>query len=1243
MSTRADHNLLFGLLALQNGIINQVQLVAGFQAWTLDKSRSLADHLEARGDLNSTKRALLEALTEVHLEAHDGDVVKSLRVVSAGKSTQESLARIGDTDIEATLGHVDSAHASTDGDPDRTGTYSVGSATSDGQRFRILRPHARGALGAVFVALDGELNREVALKQILDHHADDLVSRQRFLIEAEITGGLEHPGIVPVYGLGTYDDGRPYYAMRFIKGDSLKEAIAQFHQPGRHASDPGTRSVELRQLLHRFTDVCNAIEYAHSRGVLHRDIKPGNIIVGRYGETLVVDWGLAKPLGRVEPSAESGERTLMPSLASGSAETLPGSALGTPAYMSPEQAAGDLDRVEARSDVYSLGATLYCLLTGHAPFDGDVGAVLTAVQKSDFAPPRRLDASIDAALEAVCLKAMALKASDRYPSARALADDVDRWLADEPVVARPEGWGGRLARWSRRHRAWVRAGAAALVLVTVVSVFAWAQLRAAEKGNLRLTASLGLARGQSLCQQGLTGDGLLWLTRALRLCPDSDVAMQRDIRNHVGYWIDQVHSLRAQAVLPGAITALALAPDGKTAVSCTKLAPALLWDPATGDSIGPPLDGQGGVVSVAFSPDGGRALTGGRDGTARFWDTRTGAGIGPVLQLDGAVMCVAFSPNGRLVAAGDSGNKARVWDVATGKQIGGDLLHPPNSEWSGFLGNVAFSRDGRRVFTASRDGTFRFWNAADGVPVGPGGRHPTYAFAAALSGDGRRALTVGPTGAQVWDVETGRPDGPLLTHHEAALVGTFHPEQPWVAIGFGDGSTSIWDITARSYKLLTRTEQGGSVRAVAFTPDGRSLVTGSDDGTARLWEMPTGRPLGGPLYHPPKQPVTCLAISPDSRGILTGCQDGVSRSWGFGSSRSFGPGLSNGGEIWFAAFSPDGRFALTGGGRRPLRVWESCTGRPVGMPMEHPDARCAAFSPDGRFAVTGSYSGVARLWDIKAGTLILERPAERGIFAAAAYGARGFLLLLQREDGQVALLDPKGDAVYVGLPAKGDVRVAALSRDGSTAAVGGSAGDVRVWDVVNGHQVMGFPGHDLPVEALSLSVDGRVLITGYKDGTARVWDVRNGTMVGRVLNHSARIRAVALSADGRLAATGGYGRTIRLWETATGVPIGPGFPTAGAVIALAFSPDGRLVLAGDGDESARFWNVAPAAAEAEERLALRASLMTNLGFDDSGNLGPLAPDRWGQLRRALPDQIVQEEEPTSDKTDRRNSASGPVP
>ena len=242
-------NLLFGLLALQNGLINQGQLVAAFQAWTLDKARGLAEHLISRGDLDADDRAAVEALVERHWQKHGGDADKSLASILAGRLICEKLAGLGDLDINASLSHFVSGSTEPDTglNPDRTASYAVGTATSDGQRFRVLRPHAHGGLGGVFVALDVELNREVALKQILDSHADDPVSRQRFLLEAEVTGGLEHPGIVPVYGLGTYTDGRPYYAMRFIRGDSLKEAIDRFRADPAVQTDPGRRCTRAAQ------------------------------------------------------------------------------------------------------------------------------------------------------------------------------------------------------------------------------------------------------------------------------------------------------------------------------------------------------------------------------------------------------------------------------------------------------------------------------------------------------------------------------------------------------------------------------------------------------------------------------------------------------------------------------------------------------------------------------------------------------------------------------------------------------------------------------------------------------------------------------------------------------------------------------------------------------------------------------------------------------------------------------------
>ncbi|HVX61908.1 MAG TPA: protein kinase [Pirellulales bacterium] len=353
-------------------------------------------------------------------------------------------------------------------DPYVTRPLPVGEPSSAGTRFRILRPYARGGLGEVYVALDEELHREVALKEIQQQRADQPESRARFLLEAEVTGGLEHPGIVPVYGLGAYPDGRPFYAMRFIRGDSLEEAIERFHAADASSRDPGERSVQLHQLLGRFVDVCDALEYAHSRGVLHRDLKPGNIMLGKYGETLVVDWGLAKVVGREETPAGKEAPPLQPVSASGSAPTAAGQVLGTPQYMSPEQAEGRLDELGPASDVYSLGATLYTLLTGKAPFDAaELGALLRRVAQGDFPPPRSVNRSVPPPLQAICLKAMALRPADRYASPRALADDIEHWLADEPVGVWQEPWHARLWRWSKRHRTALTGAGAALAVTAV--------------------------------------------------------------------------------------------------------------------------------------------------------------------------------------------------------------------------------------------------------------------------------------------------------------------------------------------------------------------------------------------------------------------------------------------------------------------------------------------------------------------------------------------------------------------------------------------------------------------------------------------------------------------------------------------------------------------------------------------------------------------------------------------------------
>jgi len=381
-------------------------------------------------------------------------------------------------------------------------------------RFQNKRPHARGGLGEVYLAHDTELNREVALKEIRAQYARDLYCRSRFLVEAEITGRLEHPGVVPVYGLGRYADGRPYYAMRFIQGESLKKTITAFHQ--RHAGSgdltTGEAGVEFRRLLGRLVVVCQTLEYAHSRGILHRDLKPGNIMLGPHGETLVVDWGLAKVMRR-SASDPAVEETLTPGAGSGGAETAHGSALGTPMFMSPEQAAGRVDELGPATDIYSLGATLYQLLTGRPPFAGlSSPEILRRVQAGEFprpgdvagtngggtaegastTPPRRF--VVPAALEAICLKAMSRDPAKRYASAAALATDIERYLADEPVQALVEPAAARFRRWWRKNPRLVGSVTAGL-LVTTLSLGAVAAI--VSRNNAELGAANLRIEGQS--------------------------------------------------------------------------------------------------------------------------------------------------------------------------------------------------------------------------------------------------------------------------------------------------------------------------------------------------------------------------------------------------------------------------------------------------------------------------------------------------------------------------------------------------------------------------------------------------------------------------------------------------------------------------------------------------------------------------------------------------------------------------
>ncbi len=363
-------------------------------------------------------------------------------------------------------------------------------------RYQVLRSHARGGLGEILVALDTELKRQVALKVIQSSHANDPVSQARFVLEAQVTGGLEHPGIVPVYGLGRDADGRPYYVMRFIEGETLKAAIMRFHGREGRQEDPRDREVLFRRLLQSFVAACNAVAYAHSRGVVHRDLKPENIMLGPFGETLVVDWGIVKTLESREPEDRKEGGTSAdredPSL------TLPGSAVGTPRYMSPEQASGSSMMWERR--VISM--------VWERPFIACSSAMLLSPRTmctrfwivfagASSLHPGGYDARLTPALEAICLKAMALRPEERFGSALALATEIEQWLADV------------------RYRG--------------------DQVRAINevRGSF---SRLCIERAQNLFGRERHDEGMLWLARAMENLPADSPALERVVRSNLGSW-----------------------------------------------------------------------------------------------------------------------------------------------------------------------------------------------------------------------------------------------------------------------------------------------------------------------------------------------------------------------------------------------------------------------------------------------------------------------------------------------------------------------------------------------------------------------------------------------------------------------------------------------------------------------------------------------------------------------------------
>ena len=710
--------------------------------------------------------------------------------------------------------------------------HSLAGASGAGERFRVIRSHAQGGLGQVFLAIDAELNRPVALKELLSYHADDATSQSRFLREAKVTGRLEHPGIVPVYGLGRHDDGRPYYAMRFIEGETLKQAIERFHASRGGAQGAGERELAFRRLLRSFIDACNAVAFAHSRGVVHRDIKPENIMLGRFGETLVVDWGIAKMTDEAlgEPARFSSDGTALDELSL----TRPGSAVGTPQYMSPEQAAGDLARVEAASDIYGLGATLYCLLVGHAPFpSGEVADVLHRVSHGIFPAPRRLRRSIDSKLETICLKAMAKKPEDRHAMALELAGEIEAWLAQVTYQSEQE--------------------------------------RALHEVK-RSLARLSIERGQNFFARDLPSEGMLWLSRSLETIPADSPAIERAVRASLSGWHARTKLVERTLTHGNAVGAIAFSPDGRILATASADGTLRLWDVAKGGLLSAPVRHEKTIRALAFSPDGRIVATASDDGAMRQWDATTGVAVGNASLHGSPVTAVCFSPDGNQLATASRSGASGLWEATTGRAI---------REPAGYDARVlavVFHPDGKTLALGADDGSVWFWETHSGALLGEILRHEAAVAALAFSPDGSKLVSGCANGrARVWKWDAAQwTSFAELPIREKGGCFAFSPGGRMIAVTSPDGSARLWD-TEGLRPVGERLAHQGPVDCLAFNHAGTLIATASQDGTVRLWDADTALPIGPALEH--GGPVNAVAFDGEGRRLATASSDGTARCW----------------------------------------------------------------------------------------------------------------------------------------------------------------------------------------------------------------------------------------------------------------------------------------------------------------------------------------------------------------------------